>query len=234
MDRSTSGSVDPEVLARTRRTLHGVAEHLLAGYSRRLGGSIRLHMRDGALSTADLPGPIGRLALDGGQVVRYPDGLCTPVTGTFGEIADALAVPFGMPDPPYPPASGCRRDDVAGLDETAVAVVFGAWGVGHHALSRFAAEEISVVWPEHLDLAVTVDQVNYGVSPGDTYSWRPYAYVGPHGVQTGPFWNAPFGAARPLDTLLAVVDDEIGVDDVASRAAAVHAFFREGQAQLAR
>jgi hypothetical protein len=58
-----------------------------------------------------------------------------------------------------------------------------------------------VLWPEHFDLAVTVDEVNYGVSPGDTYLDEPYAYVGPWQARTGPFWNAPFGAARPLSEL---------------------------------
>ena len=36
-----------------------------------------------------------------------------------------------------------------------------------------------VLWPEHFDLAIDVDEVNYGVSPGDGYHGAPYAYVGP-------------------------------------------------------
>ena len=32
-----------------------------------------------------------------------------------------------------------------------------------------------------------------GVSAGDDYYPRPYAY-GPWTQRTGPFWNAPFGA----------------------------------------
>jgi hypothetical protein len=55
-----------------------------------------------------------------------------------------------------------------------------------------------VLWPEHFDLGVTLDEVNYGVSLGDGYLAEPYAYVGPWQPRTGPFWNAPFGAARPL------------------------------------
>jgi len=54
-----------------------------------------------------------------------------------------------------------------------------------------------VLWPEHFDLAITVDEVNYGVSPGDAAHPQPYAYVGPWTPRTGEFWNAPFGALRP-------------------------------------
>lgn len=57
------------------------------------------------------------------------------------------------------------------------------------------------IWPEHFDLAVTVEaggggSVNVGFSPGDSFSDEPYVYVGPHDTAglSGPYWNAPFGA----------------------------------------
>jgi len=56
-----------------------------------------------------------------------------------------------------------------------------------------------VLWPEHFDLGIAVDEVNYGISPGDDGHATPYAYVGPWTQRTGPFWNAPFGALYPLD-----------------------------------
>jgi hypothetical protein len=60
-----------------------------------------------------------------------------------------------------------------------------------------------VLWPEHFDLGVTVDEVDYGCSPGDAAIPQPYLYVGPH---AGPpvrdaFWNAPFGAALTADRI---------------------------------
>jgi hypothetical protein len=58
-----------------------------------------------------------------------------------------------------------------------------------------------VLWPEHFDLAGTIDEVNYGVSPGDDTHPGPYAYVGPRTPRTGEFWNAPFGALRPRDAV---------------------------------
>jgi hypothetical protein len=73
-----------------------------------------------------------------------------------------------------------------------------------------------VLWPEHFDVAITLDEVNYGASPGDGYLGEPYAYVGPFEPREGEFWNAPFGAARPLREL----DGEIT------------AFFRAGRERL--
>ena len=66
-----------------------------------------------------------------------------------------------------------------------------------------------MLWPEHFDLAITLAEVNYGVSPGDDEIPEPYAYVGPWTPLVGTFWNVPFGAARALaelDGVGAVVD----------------------------
>jgi hypothetical protein len=54
-------------------------------------------------------------------------------------------------------------------------------------------------------LCVTLDEVNYGVSPGDDAILEPYAYVGPWTPQTGDFWNTSFGAARLLTELTDVL-----------------------------
>ncbi len=48
-------------------------------------------------------------------------------------------------------------------------------------------------------MAIRVDDINFGVSPGDGFIEEPYAYVGVASPPAGdPFWNAPFGAAVPL------------------------------------
>jgi hypothetical protein len=76
---------------------------------------------------------------------------------------------------------------------------------------------IPVLWPEHFDLSSTVNEVNYGVSPGDDAHPGPYAYVGPWTPRTGAFWNASFGALRARDEV--------------TTAAGLLAFFEEGRAQ---
>ena len=89
--------------------------------------------------------------------------------------------------------------------------------LGDEALRAFAPDEEPVLWPEHFDVGITVDEVNYGVSPGDGFHAEPYAYVGPWQVPAADdFWDAPFGAARALDSL--------------GTAEAVQRFFEEGRA----
>lgn len=70
------------------------------------------------------------------------------------------------------------------------------FGQGDAALRSFAPDEEPVLWPEHFDVGISVDEVNYGVSPGDSTHIGPYAYVGPWTAREGAFWNAPFGALR--------------------------------------
>jgi len=94
-----------------------------------------------------------------------------------------------------------RPDEVIALDPADIDVVEDALARGDAALRTFAPSVEPILWPEHFDIAITVDDVNYGVSPGDGHHERPYAYVGPHQPRSGPFWNAPFGASRPLEEL---------------------------------
>ena len=68
-------------------------------------------------------------------------------------------------------------------------------------MRRLASDVEPVLWPEHFDIGSTIGEIDYGVSPGDTWLAEPYAYIGPWQVPTGPFWNAPFGAAVPMREL---------------------------------
>ena len=87
---------------------------------------------------------------------------------------------------------------------------------GDAALGAFAPGAERVLWPEHFDVGYALDEVNYGVSPGDDGHPEPYAYVGPWQPREGAFWNAPFGASRPA----------VDLPD----ADAVVAFFEDGRA----
>ncbi|HEY6798203.1 MAG TPA: hypothetical protein VI248_26285 [Kineosporiaceae bacterium] len=196
----------PDALVRARTSVHGLAEHVFAVAARAATRSIRLYVHDGALSTPDLPGagtgdPTTRLELRDGVVARRPGGPELPFAGPLGDLAAALGVPFGLTDPPYRPASGCGPEHLVDADAAAVERVLEAWRVGDAALRRFDPAQTPIVWPEHLDVAIVADAINYGVSPGDGFEPWPYAYVGPHRARTGPFWNAPFGAARRLAEL---------------------------------
>jgi hypothetical protein len=93
---------------------------------------------------------------------------------------------------------------------------------GGYALKTVLPEQHPVLWSEHFDVAVTEDEVNYGVSAGDEHHPMPYAYVGPWDVPTGPFWNAPFGALMSLDPAA-------DVDDLTAHTVD---FFEHGQREL--
>ena len=87
------------------------------------------------------------------------------------------------------------------------------------------------LWPEHFDVAMDVSarpdrRVNIGGSPGDSFSAEPYLYVGPWTADRpggGPFWNAPFGAARGRSQL-----------DAADRVGSAAAFLLDGLRRLSR
>ena len=68
-------------------------------------------------------------------------------------------------------------------------------------MRQFAPPEEPILWPEHFDLGIALDEVNYGVSPGDSGHPLLYAYVGPWTARQGEFWNASFGAVRTAEQL---------------------------------
>lgn len=195
----------------TRHSLHGIAELVLAGPRYVAGGSMRLRAGPDGICTWDDPAVL----LSGGELVTGTTRL--PVDGlTYAAAAVGLGLVAQPLDHVYHDGPHVSPDDAVSLDPDQTAVVEDALRQGDAALRRFAPGMEPVLWPEHFDVAVTADEVNYGVSPGDGFLDRPYAYVGPHQPSTGPFWNAPFGAARLLADLG-------GVD-------ALVAFFTEGAA----
>jgi hypothetical protein len=187
--------MDLDVLTSTRRTLHGVAEGVLAGPQYRESGTIRLRATGTGFATVKTPA----LAVDGTDLVVA--GSRIPLAGTHRGLAAAAGVDWGPPEGLYHDHSGVEPDDEVAVDLAAAHVLADWFARGDAALRRVAEGATPVLWPEHFDLGVTVDEVNLGVSPGDSWSADPYAYVGPWEQRQGDFWNAPFGAARPMSAL---------------------------------
>jgi hypothetical protein len=193
----------------TRRSLHALAELVLAGPRYRQTGRLRLRVGPAGFGTWDDP----VVAVIGGDLVTKSDlfavdGLTyEQVAARAGLVASALDDVYG--DGPHVAVS-----ETVHLDPDAALQLQDALILGNRALALFRGDAERVLWPEHFDVATTVEAITYGVSPGDAYCEVPYAYVSPQRAVTGPFWNAPFGAARPLRDL--------------GDLRAVAAFFRDG------
>jgi hypothetical protein len=185
--------MDERALVVTRRALHGVAELLIAGPQHRASGTIRLRVLPGGFGGVSLPVRVrgARLEWDGGSA---------PLAGTFRELASAAGIDPGAPSGIYRDGSGLSPDDPVEIDGAAEELLLEWFAVGDAALRGFAPGTDPVLWPEHFDVAITANEVNYGVSPGDAAHPRPYAYVGPwsfpDAARPSAFWNAPFGALR--------------------------------------
>ena len=179
---------------RTRRSLHGVAELLMAGPQYRRSGTIRLAPSPAGFAT--VAEPAAAVHADTFVVDGAPVGTLRSVG--YAELARTAGLAVGRPEGVYRVGSAAEPQDRIHVDAEHAATIAHAFETGRRALLPVAPAEQPVLWPEHFDLAITVDRINFGVSPGDELIPEPYAYVGPHEHVSGPFWNQPFGAARPL------------------------------------
>jgi hypothetical protein len=183
---------EADVYIRTPRQLHGVAEMLIVGPQNRRHGTIRLEVTPTGFRGVVLP-----IAVEGTELM-WPQGRAK-LAGPLARLGAAAGVDIGAPVGVYHSSASLSADAVLDLDAETAARAHDSLRIGAQALKAFTADQQPVLWPEHFDVAVAVDGANYGVSTGDSYHERPYAYVGPPTTQTGPFWNAPFGAVRSLE-----------------------------------
>jgi len=119
---------------------------------------------------------------------------------TIAEVAQDLGVTPRPLGDVYTDATTLGPDDTLTVDTLAATKFAEAWRIGDEALAAFAPEEERVLWPEHFDVAIALDEVTYGVSPGDSSIGVPYAYVSPFSKDDldDEFWNQSFGSATPL------------------------------------
>ncbi len=214
-------SSDP--LAATRSAWHRVAEHVLAAGQFAAEGTIRLRAYPGGFATTVGLGD-RQLAVVGDELlVIRGDAVRSERLTTLGRAARFAGVELGLRGS-YPPSTAADPDAPLPVDPTGARWLADWFALGEAALRRFA-EQVGqpmepVLWPEHFDVGLALEAVNYGCSPGDAAMPEPYLYVGPH---TGPpatdgFWNAPFGAA-------------LGAGRITTMHDAV-AFFRQGRARV--
>ena len=202
-------------LEQTRKSLHAVAELLLAGPQFEQSRSIELRVTAGGFGTTKEPD----LRVDGTDLVK--DGERVVLAGrSVAEVAASIGIrPRSLRDV-YADGPDLAASDRLAVDAAAAEEIARAYLFGDGALTELAPTRARVLWPEHFDIGIEADEVNYGVSPGDTSCAEPYAYVGPWSFgersDTGDdFWNASFGASRTIREL----GDQAGV----------LAFFRAGR-----
>ncbi len=215
MDQTPSASTasDPTAFAVTRRRLHGIGECLMAGPQRRAGGRITLRVTPGGFATTGEPA----LRLDGTELVIGESSRVT-VTGSFAQLADALGVDFGAPPDGYPDGSEASATDDVTLEAASARLIQDWYLLTDAALRVLAPRETPILWPEHFDVAILLDNASYGASPGDGFHAMPYAYVSSGEHDDSDFWNAPFGAIRSHEQIRSI-------DDLVT-------FWREAQAEL--
>ncbi len=207
----------PPQFAETRESLHTLAEHVLAAARYHAMGRIGLQVAPGGFATPPFGDDHRTISVEGTEVVVRVSGQerRTPITTlrAAGEFAD---VEPGAPSNVYKPATACDLDARLMVDADAARRMADWYAVGDAALRRLTLEIADdqpsdlTLWPEHFDVAIRADEVNYGASPGDARVPEPYLYVGPTGLElaaTGDsFWNQPFGAAITWEDVRSVED----------------------------
>jgi hypothetical protein len=185
----------------TRRSLHGIAEGLLAGPQYQVSGTIRLRVEDDGFSTVAEPS----LRVRAGDL-ELADGRRVPLRGTFADVAVAAGLAFTVPTI-YRDHAPVGPSDPVVVDPDAARALLDWFLRGRTALQAVAPTATPVLWPEHFDLSVVVDEVTVGVSPGDGWREEPYGYAAPWDLATVSaddrrgFWDAPFGAALPASAV---------------------------------
>ena len=167
----------PTSFPATVAALHRVAEDIVAP-ARKPDNEIALYPTPGGFGTPvfEYGGVRRRVRVEGDELVSEHRVALRSLEAARGLVGDLVPEPVS--------------EDPLSID-SAAATVIGEWyAFAHEVLSAFAAAEARL-WPEHFDLAIELDEVNYGFSPGDEQHAEPYAYVGPWSAEVaGALWNA--------------------------------------------
>ena len=209
------GRTVPSSFVATRTGLHMVAEHVLAPARYAAAGRIGLVVQEGGFCTPPFASDPTVLGIVGDElfVRRGDDERRRPLT-TLREAATFAGTPLGAPASVYRPATPFAPDSPLAIDRAEAQEILSWYGQVDAALHRVAADDGASIeptlWPEHLDVAIRLDDINLGGLAGDDVVPEPYAYVGPPAsvISADSFFTYPFGAARTwreIPTLNAIV-----------------------------
>ncbi len=217
-------------LVETRMALHAIAEQILAGDLHRHTGRIGLREVEGGFGQPEylVGGERRRLRVEGADLVVLRGDVETwyPLRTLAGVARDADTV-VGGPSGSYLPETSLEPDAPLRIDALAARDLHQVFTTSTVALHRFRRHHrdryptIVQLWPEHFDLAFSMSEVNFGVSPGDAVHDEPYGYVGPWVPRPGAWWNEPWGRSIPWADLAnpdaAVAFFERGLEEATAR-----------------
>jgi hypothetical protein len=219
----------PAEYTATRGSLHRLAEHVLAPARYASTQRIGLRQSPGGIATPPFGETDRVVAIDRLELVVIDHtgprsgSRRSPIT-TVADAARFVGIAPGAPQGVYRPSTPLEPDAPLPVDLDAAEVIAMWYELTSLALRSFATSiagdepSEAQLWPEHFDLALSADRINYGGSPGDEYIDMPYLYVGPFEgppAQDDPFWNQSFGAAIGFDEIATIED--------------AFAFFRRGR-----
>jgi len=206
----------PPNYSAARESLHRLAEHVVSPARYAVTGKIGLRQSPGGFATPPFGDTDRVVAVDLDHIVVTDHGEVrrAPIT-TIADAARFVGITPGAPSAVYTPSTPLEPDAPLSVDLDAVEIL-AMWHELTNVALRAFAESIAEdepteaqLWPEHFDLAMSADRINYGGSPGDEYIDVPYLYVGPfEGRPSEPdaFWNQPFGAAMGFDEIATIQD----------------------------
>ncbi len=193
-------------LVNTRKSLHVLAEHLLAGDLWRQTGRIGLRPIDGGFGQPELliDGERRRLRIDGDRiVVLRGDVEQSERLSTLASAATFAEVALGAPEGVYTPETALDANVRLDIDAGSVRQLADWFALVAASLEEFRrrhtddAPTLVQLWPEHFDVACSMSEVNFGGSPGDADHELPYLYVAPWSVVPDGLWNEPWGVSLP-------------------------------------
>jgi hypothetical protein len=195
----------PSSFMSTRAAVHSLAEQVLC--AARYAAVQRIGLLPGADGIVTPPFDGRVVGVRGVEIVDVRDvERRAPIT-TLRAAGEFFGVVPASP-PLWTPATNADLDAMLDVAADGVAELAAWFGVVGDALETVHPGSTATLWPEHFDLAVTVDGATYGGSPGDHLHPEPYLYVTPPGVRApdGGFWNETFGASLPYPQVTDAAD----------------------------
>ena len=201
----------------TRESLHVLAEHVLCAARHAATGRIGLRQTPGGFGTPPYPSEHGdqRVRIDGVDLVVEDERgqRRSPIT-TLRAAGVFVGIEPGAPSELFTPTTPLDLDAPLAVDPAEAAHLAEWYRLVNEALEMLRThvgagdDAIVQLWPEHFDLAVALDEVNFGGALGDAAHPTPYLYVGPWTPPEpdGGFWSEPFGSSLDISAVGSAAD----------------------------